>query len=99
MIYVRERKGGETVTTQEYIAFLQTKGFKLPKEALGFIAFGQGYTAASDELVNIAIETTLKQQFCFDGSYFIEVLERLQKEQLINKKSARNYVRAFATFY
>jgi hypothetical protein len=91
---MRECKGGETMTTREYIAFLQAKGFKLGKEALGFIAFGQGYTAASDELVNIAIETTLKQQFCFDGSYFIEVLERLQKETNTNKK-ARNYVRTF----
>ncbi|WP_028402761.1 DUF6123 family protein [Ectobacillus panaciterrae] len=81
------------MTTNEYISFLRAKGFKLPEDALGFIAFGQKYTEAPDEMVNIAIEATLKHQRHFDGSYFVALLERLQQEKIADKKSAQAYVR------
>jgi hypothetical protein len=81
------------MTTKEYISFLRTKGFRLSEEALGFITFGQKYTGASDEMVNIAIEGTLKHQRHFDGSYFIALLERLKQEKMADRKSAQAYVR------
>ncbi|MFX3622758.1 MAG: DUF6123 family protein [Ectobacillus sp.] len=81
------------MNVQHYIALLRTKGFKLSEEALGFINFGQKYTGATDDVVIIAIETTLKQQRYFDGSYFIALLERLQQEKITDKKSAQAYVR------
>lgn len=39
-------------TVEDYLSFLHTKGFKLSEEAQGFIMFGQGYTGASDGIVN-----------------------------------------------
>ena len=49
-------------TVQQYIDFLDSKGFTLHDDAIGFIQFGQQYTKASDELTNTAIELTLKAQ-------------------------------------
>ncbi|WP_459501447.1 DUF6123 family protein [Bacillus sp. C1] len=80
-------------TVQEYLSFLHTKGFRLPEDAQGFIMFGQGYTGASDGLVNAAIEATIKHQLQFDGSYFIALLERLKEEKITDKKSAKAFMR------
>ncbi len=74
-------------------SFLHTKGFKLSEDAQGFIMFGQGYTGASDGLVNAAIEATIKHQLQFDGSYFIALLERLKEEKITDKKSAKAFMR------
>ncbi|WP_379967781.1 DUF6123 family protein [Ectobacillus sp. sgz5001026] len=79
--------------TIEYIYFLHAKGFRLSKDALGFIEFGQKYTASSDELVIVAIETTLKHQRNFDGSYFIALLERLHQENISDVKQAHAFFR------
>ncbi|MFD3446043.1 DUF6123 family protein [Microbacteriaceae bacterium 4G12] len=84
-------------TVHEYLSFLQEKGFKLSEEALGFIAFGQKYTGASDEIVNAAIEATLQHQRHFDGSYFVALLERLQQEKIVDKKSAKAFMRKLET--
>lgn len=80
-------------TVQDYLAFLHTKGFKLSEEAHGFIMFGQGYTGASDGIVNAAIEATIKHQLQFDGSYFVALLERLNEEKITDKKSAKAFMR------
>ncbi len=80
-------------TVQDYLSFLHTKGFKLSEDAQGFIMFGQGYTGASDGLVNAAIEATIKHQLQFDGSYFIALLERLKEEKITDKKSAKAFMR------
>ena len=80
-------------TVQDYLFYLQTKGFKLSQEALGFIMFGQKYTGASDKIVKIAIEATLKHQRDFDGSYFIALLEGLKRDHIEDEKSAQAYVR------
>ncbi|WP_416826675.1 DUF6123 family protein [Ectobacillus polymachus] len=79
--------------TFEYIQFLRTKGFRLSKDALGFIEFGQKYTASSDALVIVAIEMTLRQQRTFDGSYFIALLERLHQEKIADAKHAHVFLR------
>jgi hypothetical protein len=84
-----------TYTVAEYISFLQSKGFKLSEEALGFIEFGQKYTAASDSMVNIAIEATLRHQRHFDGSYFVALLEALKQEEIEDIKSAKAFVSQF----
>ena len=86
-------------TVEDYLSFLHTKGFKLSEEAQGFIMFGQGYTGASDGIVN-AIEATIKHQLQFDGSYFVALLERLKEEEITDKKRflcgsyKRNFTRA-----
>ncbi|CAM4100392.1 hypothetical protein BAMA_14375 [Bacillus manliponensis] len=80
-------------TVQDYLSFLHTKGFKLSDEAKGFIMFGQGYTGASDIIVNVAIEATIQHQYEFDGSYFIALLERLKQEEITDKKSAKAFMR------
>lgn len=76
-------------TVEDYLSFLHTKGFKLSEEAQGFIMFGQGYTGASDGIVNVAIEATIKHQLQFDGSYFVALLERLKEEEITDKKALR----------
>lgn len=80
-------------TVQDYLSFLHTKGFKLSDEARGFVMFGQGYTGASDVIVNVAIEATIQHQYEFDGSYFIALLERLEQENITDKKSAKAFLR------
>jgi len=85
--------GNSMQTVQDYLSFLHTKGFKLSEDAQGFIMFGQGYTGASDGLVNAAIEATIKHQLQFDGSYFIALLERLREEKITDKKSAKAFMR------
>lgn len=60
-------------STEEYVNFLEGKGFTFGNDAIGFIYFGKRYTDASDILVNAAIELTLKVQKNFDGRllYFL----------------------------
>ncbi|MEW8988188.1 MAG: DUF6123 family protein, partial [Bacillus sp. (in: firmicutes)] len=43
-------------TVNEYISFLQGKGFQFQEDAIGFINFGKTYTNSADELVIAAIE-------------------------------------------
>lgn len=88
-----ELGGNSMQTVQDYLSFLHTKGFKLSEEAQGFIMFGQGYTGASDGIVNAAIEATIKHQLQFDGSYFVALLERLKEERITDKKSAKAFMR------
>ncbi|THE15162.1 hypothetical protein E1I69_02280 [Bacillus timonensis] len=78
---------------KEYLQFLAQKGFILGEDAVGFITFGQHYTAATDEIVNVAIEITLKAQKEFDGSFFISLLEMLKENQIQNRKQAYQFVK------
>ncbi|WP_235848427.1 DUF6123 family protein [Litchfieldia alkalitelluris] len=73
-------------TVNEYLDYLTSKGFQLGEDALGFIAFGQHYTGSSDELVNTALEITLKAQKEFDGSFFVSLLEMFKENQVTKRK-------------
>ncbi|WP_026694881.1 DUF6123 family protein [Peribacillus kribbensis] len=75
-------------TVEEYLAYLEAKGFCFEEDAIGFIYFGKHYTNASDHLVNIAIELTLKAQKTFDGSFYISLLESLMQSEITSKKKA-----------
>ena len=72
----------------DYVAFLESKGFSFGKDDIGFIYFGKQYANASDFLVNIAIELTLKAQRKFDGSFYISLLENLKQHNIQTKKEA-----------
>ncbi|MFS0863313.1 DUF6123 family protein [Fredinandcohnia sp. 179-A 10B2 NHS] len=76
---------------EEYLQFLAQKGFVFGEDAIGFITFGQHYTAATDDIVNVAIEITLKAQKEFDGSFFISFLEMLKENKIINRKEAYKF--------
>lgn len=76
---------------EDYLQFLAQKGFVFGEDAIGFITFGQQYTAATDDIVNVAIEITLKAQKEFDGSFFISFLEMLKENKIINRKEAYKF--------
>ncbi|MDQ0272047.1 DUF6123 family protein [Cytobacillus purgationiresistens] len=75
-------------TVDDYLHDLQGKGFQLADDALGFIYFGKHYTNASDELVNVAVEMTLKAQKSFDGSFYLSLLENLKSNNIESRKEA-----------
>jgi Family of unknown function (DUF6123) len=85
--------GRRVKTVQQYINFLESKGFALQEDALGFIQFGQRYTNASDELTNIAIELTLKAQREFDGSFYISLLEMFVKGEIKSRGAAIRFIK------
>ena len=80
-------------TVQQYIDFLESKGFTLHDDAIGFIQFGKQYTNASDELTNTAIELTLKAQKEFDGSFYISLLEMLVKSKIETRGAAIRFIK------
>nr|WP_066174099.1 DUF6123 family protein [Bacillus marinisedimentorum] len=91
-------KGGDSLfrrdaTVEEFLEYLDSKGFKFDRQEYGFIFFGQTLTGASDYLVNIAIEITLKLQREFDGSYFVGVLEALQAQKIHTRKEAFLFIK------
>ena len=73
---------------EDYLHYLQGKGFQFQDDAIGFIYFGKHYTDASDELINTAIEVTLKVQKQFDGSFYISLLEMLTSNKIKNRHDA-----------
>ncbi|MBD8068150.1 DUF6123 family protein [Bacillus sp. PS06] len=75
-------------TVEDYIEFLTSKGFSFGEDALGFISFGQHYTSTTDEVVNVALEITLKAQKEFDGSFFVSLLEMFKEQKVSTRKSA-----------
>lgn len=77
----------------EYIQHLQSKGFPFKEDAIGFIYFGMDYTDADENLVQIAIEITLKVQKKFDGSFYLSLLESLKSEDIKSKSKAYHYVK------
>lgn len=80
-------------TVEEYLHFLQSKGFQFREDAVGFIYFGKHYTNASDELTNAAIELTLKAQKSFDGSFYVSLLETLVSKNITSRREAIKFVK------
>lgn len=80
-------------TVEEYLSFLQSKGFQFQENAVGFIYFGKHYTNASDELTNAAIELTLKAQKSFDGSFYVSLLEMLISNKIKTRLEAFQFVK------
>lgn len=80
-------------TVAQYVDFLESKGFHLQEDAVGFIQFGQQYTNASDELTNTAIELTLKVQKEFDGSFYLSLLETFVKGKVSTRGAAIRYMK------
>lgn len=78
---------------EEYLTYLQSKGFHLGEDAIGFIYFGKNYTNASDELTTTAIELTLKAQRDFDGSFYVSLLEMLVSNKVKSRKEAVKFVK------
>lgn len=78
---------------EDYLIFLQSKGFQFQEDAVGFIYFGKQYTNASDELVNAAIELTLKAQKSFDGSFYVSLLEMLITNKIQTRLEAIQFVK------
>lgn len=78
---------------EDYLLYLEDKGFYLKEDARGFIAFGKHYTGASDEMVNGAIEWTLKVQKEFDGSFFMLLLENLIAQNIKTRKQIHLFLR------
>ncbi|MCA1063115.1 DUF6123 family protein [Rossellomorea sp. AcN35-11] len=79
-------------TTEEFLIDLENKGFKFQQDAIGFIYFGKKYTDAPDELVNYAIEITLKAQRQFDSSFYMSILERLHSQKITSRKEALKWM-------
>jgi hypothetical protein len=77
----------------EYIRNLQVKGFQFKEDAIGFIYFGMDYANASEKLVKIAIEITLKVQKRFDGSFYLSLLETLKSENIQDKREAYQFIK------
>lgn len=81
-----------------YIEDLWSKGFKLTDEDIRFIYFGKKYTNASEWKTIISIEVTLQLKFTLDGSFFLSLLELLNKESITNKKEVKKLLRQKGLF-
>ncbi|MBO0958227.1 hypothetical protein J1P26_00660 [Neobacillus sp. MM2021_6] len=79
-------------TVEEYLHYLKGKGFQFQEDAIGFIFFGKHYTNAPDEIINIAIELTLKVQKSFDGSFYMSLLETFISNEIDTRQAAINFV-------
>lgn len=75
-------------TVEDYLAYLEEKGFVFGEDAKGFIEFGKGFTGCDDIVVISAIEITLKVQRTFDGSFFVSFLEVLKEHKAKNRNEA-----------
>ena len=82
-------------TVAQYIDFLESKGFYLKEDAIGFIHYGKQYTNASDELTNTAIELTIKAQKEFDGSFYLSLLETLVRGKVRTRGAAISFVKDY----
>lgn len=80
-------------TVDEYLHYLEGKGFQFQEDAIGFIYFGKHYTNASDELIISAIEITLKAQKSFDGSFYVSLLETLVSSKIQTRNAALKFVK------
>ena len=81
------------LTVEEYLHYLKGKGFQFQEDAIGFIFFGKHYTNATDEMINTAIELTLKAQKRFDGSFYVALLETLTANKIVSRKAALQFVK------
>jgi len=78
---------------EEYLHYLEGRGFQFQEDAIGFIFFGKHYTNASDEMINTAIELTLKAQKIFDGSFYVSLLETLISNKIKTRADAIKFVK------
>jgi hypothetical protein len=85
-------------TVEEYLLYLESKGFSFGEDAIGFIYFGKAYTNASDELINTAIECTLKIQKRFDGSFYVSLLEMFVNNNIKTRREAIYYIKSKQIF-
>ncbi|SEN44589.1 hypothetical protein SAMN04488134_10199 [Amphibacillus marinus] len=76
------------LTLADYLEQLWVKGFKLSDEQVRFIYFGKQYTGANDDLARVAIKTTLRLQYQFDGSFYISLLELLKEHNIGTRQDA-----------
>lgn len=79
-------------TVEDYLHYLKGRGFRFQEDAIGFIYFGKHYTNASDEMINTAIELTLKAQKRFDGSFYVSLLETFTTNAIHTRKDAIRFV-------
>lgn len=80
-------------SVEDYLHYLEGKGFQFQEDAIGFIFFGKHYTNASDEMINTAIELTLKAQKSFDGSFYVSLLETLISNKVSTRRDAIRFVK------
>lgn len=80
-------------TVENYLHYLEGKGFQFQEDAIGFIYFGKHYTNASDEIIITAIEMTLKAQKRFDGSFYVSLLETMKSNQINTRKAAIKFIK------
>ncbi|WP_342432051.1 DUF6123 family protein [Neobacillus sp. FSL H8-0543] len=80
-------------TVDQYLNYLEEKGFKFQDDAIGFIYFGKHSTNASDVLTTTAIELTLKVQKSFDGSFYMSLLETLKTNQIRTRSGAIKFAK------
>lgn len=80
-------------SVEDYLHHLEGKGFQFQEDAIGFIFFGKHYTNASDEMINTAIELTLKAQKSFDGSFYVSLLETLISNKVSTRRDAIRFVK------
>ncbi|PKG24068.1 DUF6123 family protein [Niallia nealsonii] len=80
-------------TLDDYLLFLQSKGFFFKEDTIGFIYFGKALTNAPDELSMAAIECTLKIQKSFDGSFYVSLLEMFVNNNVKTKRQAFHFIR------
>ncbi|MHC0035732.1 DUF6123 family protein [Pseudoneobacillus sp. C159] len=78
---------------EEFLLKIKAKGFHLQEDAIGFIYFGKHFTNAPDEVIIAAIEMTLKAQKCFDGSFYISLLETLSHQKVTSRAEAIQYIK------
>jgi hypothetical protein len=98
ILWRRNKLGKEWIglkTVAHYLDFLDSKGFHLHDDAVGFINFGKQSTNASDELIITAIELTLKTQREFDGSFYLSLLETLVRGKVKTRGAAIRYVKEY----
>lgn len=80
-------------TVENYLQELKCKGFQFQEDAIGFIYFGKRYTNANDEVINTAIEITLKVQKGFDGSFYLSLLETLATQKITTREDALLFIK------
>jgi hypothetical protein len=82
------------LTTEDFLMYLENKGFKFGEDAIGFIYFGKRSVNVSDEIINTAIELTLKAQKRFDNSFYISLLETLHSNNIKTRQEAWKYAKS-----
>lgn len=82
-----------TNSLEDFLIFLEDKGFKFQEDVIAFIYFGKRYTELPDHLIIIAIEFTLKSQIKFDGSFYLSLLEAIKEKKINSRKEAYHFVK------